>query len=197
MSNEIDQLSQAARNGDIATLQRLVALKPDAQRLKVAIQWAVSHGHTEVVRFLRERVDLSDGDCEMFRWAITKKNAKCARLLIPDTHPNAPRGYIYVQHIIGGPGSDAEKTELLHLCTQVFDVTHDNSRAFRLAVMCKAQYAIDLLFPLSDVKVALDILRELGGRIDTDLLDTLEARRQKDLLAQHTGKSHPTLIRKI
>lgn len=183
--------------GDIQGLSQLLERKEHlSDQLHEALLKTISEGHAEGARLLASHVDLTYDKCCYFRRSVTKRCVACAQAVVPATHPNLPRGYIYVEDIMirnVHNCTDEQKATLLHLCGRVFDFKDDNSRALRCAIAHNKQYAIDALYPFSDIKAVLKYGR--GGHQDT--INALRARFERDCLIEQIDVPSTSLSRKM
>lgn len=184
MSEYDTALILAAENGDAARVERLLKIGAEAADIETALERAIGRNQVKCVELLSPHFDLNDSNCYMFRLAVKKASLACARLLVPQNHPNLPKGYIYVEVIIRESTiSLEEKMELLGLCTQVFDMTHSDSRALRAAVFLNCLASVDVLEPFSDVRQALR-LSEVDRRANPEALQYLRAKMERKMLSK-------------
>ena len=184
--------------GDVQGLSQLLEKKEYlSDQLHEALLKTISEGHAECARLLASHVDLTYDKCCYFRRAVTKRRVECAPAVVPTTCPNLPRGYIYVEDIITRNihnCTDEQKAILLNLCGHVFDFKDDNSKALRCAVAHNKQYAIDALYPFSDVRAALQYY---GRGVDEDTINALRARFERDCLIEQIDVPSTSLNRKM
>jgi len=181
----------------------------DTERLQEILNTSIRHGHVEYVKRLIAHIDVTHNKCEAFRWAVTCRQIECARMLLPKICPNLPRGHLYVEDILLNKEQTlhAHKGELLNLCTQVFDMKDCNSHALRSAVILSTpkrdtRYAIDILYPYSDVGVALEQLSHQripssGYQTVVQAVEYLQSRLQHDTLIENIDIPATVFVRKI
>lgn len=199
MDERASKLIKAAELGDAIQIEQLLSAGCQLD-CHTALNKAISQGHSACVALLGAHVDLTHNSCMYFRAAVAQRNIECARILIPPVHPNLIRGYIYVEDILSRKieqTSEENRVQLLQLCAEVFDMKDENSRALRTAVAYNAQYAIDVLFPLSDVPVALKHLRNQRQPLNSDILENLQARFERECLLKHIEPSISFSVRKM
>ena len=184
-------------------------LSADTERLQEILNTSIRHGYVEYVKRLSSHIDVTHNKCEAFRWAVTCRQIECARMLLPKICPNLPRGHLYVEDILLNKEQTlhAHKEELLNLCTQVFDMKDDCSHALRSAVILSTQkretrYAIDILLPYSDVRVALELLKNQripssGYQTVVQSLEYLQSRLEHNTLIEHIDVPTTVSARKI
>lgn len=192
-----NELDRAVEQGDATRLTQLLPAHP--LELHRALKMAVSRGHVQCVEALMEHVDITHNNCEYFRHAVTKQQVECARLLVPSVHAGLPRAHVYVEDVITRKSdqcSDSTKKQLLELCCQVFDITDSRSRALCTAVYYNTQYAIDVLYPLSNIQEALALLRTMRGVREQDI-EGLQARFERDTIIQHISFPSGHSVRKM
>lgn len=193
---------------NLSVLESLIA-EADTEQLQKALNTLVRQGHAEGVRLLLPHIDRSHNLCEAFRWAVTSRHIECARLLIPTPHPHCPRGYLYVEDILLNKNDTpaTHKEEFLTLCTQIFDMKDEESRALRSAVSLhtstrNTRYAVDLLFPHSNVPAALKRLasQRIPSSSEQEVRDTVEylqSRIERETILQNINIPKDFFTRKI
>ena len=139
------QLLQCAKTGDLAGVERLLAVGADpCNNNSEPLAWAANNGHAECVKLL---IPVSDPKAESYpalRWASKNGQAECVKLLIPvcDPKANSSMALLY--------GAQSGQAECVKLLIPVSDPKAYNSRALRYSAMNGHAECVKLLTPTSD-----------------------------------------------
>jgi ankyrin repeat protein len=140
-----DQLFQAAKSGDLATLEQALADGADAKaRDSRALDWAARGGRDDCVKMLIGVSDPLAGGSSALNSAARDGHAGCVKLLIPVSDPLAEDSYALKMAAEGG------YAQCVKLLIPVSDPKSMDSYALRVAAHKGHRDCVALLLPASD-----------------------------------------------
>lgn len=181
-------LIEAAEQGNLEEIQRLIPISYPKSQDNAALTWAVNKNHLEGVKSLAPVCDVVIALSVAAEWG----RVECLRILIDFANPNE---LIYA----AGDAAYEGHMEALQFLLQHCDPKEAESYPLQMAAMGQREEIIDFLIPLSNPLDALNDLSEGHNNKDTfNFLQDILARRQKATIEQNiAADGNRALVRKI
>lgn len=176
----------AASGGHLECVRALLPYFDPVADNNHALEGAVRHGNPDGVRLLLTVCDPSLNNWEVARVAVAANNIETLKALVPCVHPQAEDTKEVLNYAMD------RDPELLAVCVQIYDA-HSNPMALAEAVHFGKEKCVDILFPISNVPKAIDLLR----KNTSPQTDTLEIRWQRHILTTHVESSDVVRARKM
>lgn len=146
------ELVEAAKNGDVERVRRLLPVSDPKAGKSFALRLAAVNGHEECVRLLLPGSDPKAEDSQALRLAAGNGHEECVRLLLPHSDPNAENykalrwaaenGHVEcVKHLLA---QSAPLVEMGQMLQEVIDDGHAKVAALLIAQAPKLLDGINL-----------------------------------------------------
>lgn len=167
----------AASGGHLACMRLLLPYFDAVSDRNKSLAAAVRHGNPDGVRLLLQVCDPSLDGWRIVETAIAVQNVACIQALVPDTHPQAQDPNDILMKAL-------TDKNILEACLKIFDAKN-KPEALAQAFDQNKQSCVELLFPISNVPEAIEILKTRGS----NKTEELEARWQQHILLTHVSSN--------
>lgn len=144
-------LGEAARDGNVEEIERLLPIVTSMDHRTYALQWAAEEGQIWSLRALLPFSDPRVNNSWALRCAAKNGHTQCVKLLIPVSDPKSSKALMQAVK--------NNNIECVKLLLPVSDPQLDNSAVLQIAALENLKDMMDILFDVCDAQAALTALQ--------------------------------------